>query len=530
MQRLVYIAFRNYETLEPYVKRGEYDLLDLESNTILPSTWKYMVRPGWSLTMRMWPRKELLEHDSKFNEQPFGAVDEGYVRIMDNELQDKNVDTEQYRSADVDTQDDILEDDYPGNVSLYEDMSHSVGSGRKTSKGSIISNANTRDSMNRTISEDTELKNNQFYGSKLETSRVKDKQRKSSMSDRRRSDGNLEKGKQLNDRQLNDINKPSVLANSLPESEQPAHPQSYNVQPSTTQPSTASTSHSDRSENGHPIVQDRLPPSQPYFNQYFPYPATHGYPYYNPYNYPSYPISDNRQQFQPYPAPYENPSDTSQYSFQLHHPQGQPTEPVKPFNGPLSDSNQAERGNYQDLGVISESPLANTSNSERMNHFKPRQASVRFSEPITHESRREQREHDASRRTTSDTRRLPSIISTNSPQILSNLTGARHAEWAESGSTLGIKPRSATTPPRATHQNPKDNIQAKLFDEVYYYSSESETQDSPGGSYCPEQTRAWKEIKPLSKEELNTQQWLIREKYRSSRFFPRRKMFRICFC
>ena len=94
-----------------------------------------MVRPGWSLTMRMWPREELLEHDPKVNEQPFGAVDEGYVRIMDNDLQDKNVDIEQYRFADVDIQDDILEDDCPGNVDLYEDMSHSVGPDRKTSKG-----------------------------------------------------------------------------------------------------------------------------------------------------------------------------------------------------------------------------------------------------------------------------------------------------------------------------------------------------------------------------------------------------------
>ena len=110
--------------------------------------------------------------------------------------------------------------------------------------------------MNRTISEDTELKNNQFYRIEPESNIVKDKQRKSSISDKRRSDGNLEKGKQLNDSHSNEVNKASIPANSHPESEQPVRPQSHNVQPSTTQPSAASMSHSDRSENRHPMLQD----------------------------------------------------------------------------------------------------------------------------------------------------------------------------------------------------------------------------------------------------------------------------------
>ena len=44
-----------------HVKRGHYDLLGPNGEIILPILWEFLIRPGWGITMHMWPLPA--EHD-----------------------------------------------------------------------------------------------------------------------------------------------------------------------------------------------------------------------------------------------------------------------------------------------------------------------------------------------------------------------------------------------------------------------------------------------------------------------------------
>lgn len=57
MEDLIKQAFIHVETIGPEVQEGHYDLLDSEEQVILPSIWAETVRPGASISMRMWPTK-----------------------------------------------------------------------------------------------------------------------------------------------------------------------------------------------------------------------------------------------------------------------------------------------------------------------------------------------------------------------------------------------------------------------------------------------------------------------------------------
>ncbi|KAL8736125.1 MAG: hypothetical protein Q9181_002540, partial [Wetmoreana brouardii] len=52
---LVTEAFSHIETLGPRVAEGRYDLVNPEGETILPSVWHAVVRPGLEVTMTFWP-------------------------------------------------------------------------------------------------------------------------------------------------------------------------------------------------------------------------------------------------------------------------------------------------------------------------------------------------------------------------------------------------------------------------------------------------------------------------------------------
>ncbi|MCJ1379454.1 hypothetical protein MMC17_002555 [Xylographa soralifera] len=61
MSDLVRDAFKHIKGLRPCVDRGRYDLLDSDNYIILPAAWESLVRPGWSLRIRLWPTTKRLQ-------------------------------------------------------------------------------------------------------------------------------------------------------------------------------------------------------------------------------------------------------------------------------------------------------------------------------------------------------------------------------------------------------------------------------------------------------------------------------------
>ncbi|KAF2640620.1 hypothetical protein P280DRAFT_469358 [Massarina eburnea CBS 473.64] len=58
MEDLVKIAFLHVDVIGPHVHDGHYDLVSPHGEVILPQTWESVVRPGWDITMQMWPMPE----------------------------------------------------------------------------------------------------------------------------------------------------------------------------------------------------------------------------------------------------------------------------------------------------------------------------------------------------------------------------------------------------------------------------------------------------------------------------------------
>lgn len=56
MEKLIKQPFLNDNRIGGQVHSGHYDLIDPEGEIILPQTWKYFVRPDWSIEMKVWPR------------------------------------------------------------------------------------------------------------------------------------------------------------------------------------------------------------------------------------------------------------------------------------------------------------------------------------------------------------------------------------------------------------------------------------------------------------------------------------------
>ncbi|KAG8169258.1 hypothetical protein KVR01_000003 [Diaporthe batatas] len=55
MEDLIKQSFLQVEGIGPHVQEGQYDLVDSEEQIILPSAWAESVKPGASISMRMWP-------------------------------------------------------------------------------------------------------------------------------------------------------------------------------------------------------------------------------------------------------------------------------------------------------------------------------------------------------------------------------------------------------------------------------------------------------------------------------------------
>ncbi|KAJ0415252.1 hypothetical protein BJY00DRAFT_293763 [Aspergillus carlsbadensis] len=55
MEKLINQAFDNIEVIGPQVRQGHYSLLSPNGDIINPRKWESVVKPGWSITMHMWP-------------------------------------------------------------------------------------------------------------------------------------------------------------------------------------------------------------------------------------------------------------------------------------------------------------------------------------------------------------------------------------------------------------------------------------------------------------------------------------------
>lgn len=59
MENLIKQAFLHVEVIGPQVQEGHYDLMDSEGQVILPSLWSVTIKPGETVSMRMWPENKL---------------------------------------------------------------------------------------------------------------------------------------------------------------------------------------------------------------------------------------------------------------------------------------------------------------------------------------------------------------------------------------------------------------------------------------------------------------------------------------
>jgi hypothetical protein len=58
MEELINQAFCLVDVIGPHVQEGHYDLVGPDGEIILPQVWEDMIKPGWAVTMHMWPMPE----------------------------------------------------------------------------------------------------------------------------------------------------------------------------------------------------------------------------------------------------------------------------------------------------------------------------------------------------------------------------------------------------------------------------------------------------------------------------------------
>ncbi len=63
MEYLITEAFLHVADLGPHVADGHYDLLGPQHEIMLPSIWEAVIRPGWEISMEIWPLPELISKE-----------------------------------------------------------------------------------------------------------------------------------------------------------------------------------------------------------------------------------------------------------------------------------------------------------------------------------------------------------------------------------------------------------------------------------------------------------------------------------
>ncbi|MCJ1401221.1 hypothetical protein MMC11_004433 [Xylographa trunciseda] len=76
MSDLIRDAFNHLDGLEACVDRGWYDLLDSDNYIILPAAWESLVRPGWSLRIRVWRATKRLQELYKLQNGDYESNDD----------------------------------------------------------------------------------------------------------------------------------------------------------------------------------------------------------------------------------------------------------------------------------------------------------------------------------------------------------------------------------------------------------------------------------------------------------------------
>ncbi|KAI0412986.1 hypothetical protein F5X98DRAFT_379239 [Xylaria grammica] len=59
IEKLIQQMFLHFDAIGPHIQAGHYDLVNSRGNIVLPSLWKYSIKPTDSYTMHMWPMKDL---------------------------------------------------------------------------------------------------------------------------------------------------------------------------------------------------------------------------------------------------------------------------------------------------------------------------------------------------------------------------------------------------------------------------------------------------------------------------------------
>lgn len=54
MEELIQQATNHIDDFGPFIKEGHFDLVTPDGSSIIPSVWEQYIKPGCSLTMRMW--------------------------------------------------------------------------------------------------------------------------------------------------------------------------------------------------------------------------------------------------------------------------------------------------------------------------------------------------------------------------------------------------------------------------------------------------------------------------------------------
>ena len=61
MESLIKQAFLHVDLIGVHVQEGRYDLVGPDGEIILPQVWQTMVKPGWAISMHMWPLPESVQ-------------------------------------------------------------------------------------------------------------------------------------------------------------------------------------------------------------------------------------------------------------------------------------------------------------------------------------------------------------------------------------------------------------------------------------------------------------------------------------
>ena len=80
MEYLIKEAFLHVAEYGPHVAHGEYDLVGPHGEIIMKQLWQEVVKPGWEISMLMWPIPEPAPEEALPDGMPPGGiqiVDEG---------------------------------------------------------------------------------------------------------------------------------------------------------------------------------------------------------------------------------------------------------------------------------------------------------------------------------------------------------------------------------------------------------------------------------------------------------------------